>query len=46
MFLIKYLRAIFYKLIRKLSNNEFYENFSSYCLIDRVVLKKIKKIND
>lgn len=45
-FLIKYLRAIFYKLIRKLSNNEFYENFSSYCLIDRVVLEKIKKIND
>ena len=43
---IRALRDYFYKLSNNLSHIEIYENFSSFCLIDRKVMEIIKKQND
>ena len=45
-FIIKSLRNLFYKFIQKISEVEMYNNFSSYCLIDKCINEDIKKIND
>lgn len=45
-FIIKSLRNLFYKFIQKISEVEMYDNFSSYCLIDKCINEDIRKIND
>ncbi len=44
--IMKTIRGLYYSLVKKISNIEMHENFSSYCLIDQIVLKDIRKIND
>lgn len=45
-FIIKSIRNLFYRFIKKISEVEMYDNFSSYCLIDKCIIEDIKKIND
>jgi len=44
--IMKFIRGTYYKLLKKISDIHINENFSSYCLIDKEIIQKIRDIND
>ena len=44
--LFRIVRNSYYSFVNKISETEIHKNFSSYCLIDKIVLENIKKQDD
>lgn len=44
--ILRSIRNFYYRLVLKISDVEMHNNFSSYCIIDKVVMNKIREYDD